>query len=157
MMCSTCAVGLIALLLSYSDRCTHTLTHDKILATLQTELATLEYRAGLVKDANDIKRLQRSFGYYFDKALWDEVNDLFTHDGMIEIGLDGVYEGKARVRDYLYALGGGHAGLVEGQLNETMQLMPVITVDPGGKTAKGRWRAILMIGKLGEKAFWGEG
>lgn len=141
---------------SQPDSCTNT-AEEQAIAALQNEVAVLEYRAGQVSDANEIKRLQRSFGYYFDKALWDDVADLFAENGTIEIGLDGVYQGQDHVREYLYALGGGRAGLAEGQLNETMQLMPVITVDPSGATAKGRWRAILMRGKLGQSAFWGEG
>lgn len=130
--------------------------HDG-LAELQRTVASLEYRKGLVEDAQDVKRLQRALGYYFDKALWDEVADLFTDDGTIELGLDGVYIGRERVREYLYTLGGGQSGLREGQLNETFQLMPVISVDPSGQTAKGRWRAILMLGQYGVKAQWGEG
>ena len=82
---------------------------------------------------------------------------LFADDGTIEIGLDGVYVGKARVREYLYALGGGRQGLVDGELNEHLQVMPVITVAADGLTAKARWRAITLTGELGGDAFWGEG
>ncbi|HLF11000.1 MAG TPA: nuclear transport factor 2 family protein [Gammaproteobacteria bacterium] len=127
------------------------------LAALEAQIEALEQRKSLIEDANDIKRLQRAYGYYVDEALWDQVADLFAADGTIEIGLDGVYAGKARVREYLYALGGGRQGLADGQLNEHMQVMPVITVAPDGMTAKGRWRAIIMAGELGESTFWGEG
>ena len=122
------------------------------------QLAVLEHRKTLVEDANAIKRLQRAYGYYLDEALWDELVDLFVEDGTIEIGLDGVYAGRARIREYLYALGGGRASLPEGALSEHMQLMPVVTVAPDGRSARGRWRAILMIGELGGgQAIWGEG
>jgi hypothetical protein len=127
------------------------------LVRLADRVAALEHRRSLVQDLKDIKRLQRAYGYYLDQALWDEVADLFVADGTIEIGLDGVYVGKARIREYLYALGGGSSGLSQGELNEHMQLMPVITVAPDGLTAKGRWRAIVMAGRLGENAIWGEG
>jgi hypothetical protein len=124
---------------------------------LASRIAALEQRKSLIEDSNDIKRLQRAYGYYVDEALWDEVADLFADNGTIEIGLDGVYAGKARVREYLHALGGGRQGLAEGQLNEHMQLMPVVTVAPDGQTAKARWRALIMAGTLGEDAVWGEG
>jgi hypothetical protein len=127
------------------------------LSALQNRIAALEQRKRLLEDANDIKRLQRAYGYYVDEGLWDEVADLFAQDGTIEIGLDGVYVGKARVREYLYALGGGRQGLVHGQLNEHMQLMPVVTVAPDGMSAKARWRALIMAGELGQSAIWGEG
>ena len=121
------------------------------------QLADVEHRKTLIQAANDIKRLQRAYGYYVDEALWDDVADLFAEDGTIEIGLDGVYVGKARIREYLYALGGGAAGLSHGQLNEHMQLMPVVSVAPDGLTAKGRWRTIIMAGEYGSTAIWGEG
>jgi len=127
------------------------------LAELQRTLSTLEARKTRIEDIEAIKRLQRAYGYYVDEGLWDEVVELFSSDGSIEIGLDGVYVGRDRIREYLYALGGGKAGLSEGQLNEHMQLMPVITVSPDGKTARGTWRALMMAGELGKHAVWGEG
>jgi hypothetical protein len=42
-------------------------------------------------------------------------------------------------------------------LNEHLQVMPVITVAADGRTAKARWRGIILTGQLGGDAFWGEG
>lgn len=130
---------------------------DPELTPLRAHVAALEQRKTLIEDVNAIERLQGAYGYYVDRALWDEVADLFADNGTIEIGLDGVYVGKQRVREYLYALGGGHQGLGSGELNEHMQVMPVISVEAGGLTAKARWRAIAMVGNLGGDAFWAEG
>lgn len=130
---------------------------DAALAALQQRIAALEQRKTLVADSNAIERLQAAYGYYFDKGLWDEVANLFADDGSIEVGLDGVYVGKARVREYLYALGGGRVGLAAGQLNEHLQVMPVVTLAADGRSAKARWRGILLEGNLGGDAFWGEG
>jgi hypothetical protein len=127
------------------------------LAALQDRVAALEQRKTLVADAKAIERLQAAYGYYADRALWDEVANLFADDGTIELGLDGVYVGKARVREYLYALGGGRAGLPEGRLDEQLQVMPVITLAADGSSAKARWRGIRLEGNLGGDAFWGEG
>ncbi|HEX5047495.1 MAG TPA: nuclear transport factor 2 family protein [Gammaproteobacteria bacterium] len=130
---------------------------DARLAALQQRIAALEQRKTRIEDSHAIERLQSAYGYYVDKGLWDEVANLFADDGTIEIGLDGVYVGKARVREYLYALGNGRAGLAEGELNEHLQVMPVITLAGDGKTAKARWRAIILEGRLGGDAHWGEG
>jgi len=127
------------------------------LAALAAKIASLEQRKSLVQDANAIERLQAAYGYYTDRGLWDEAADLFADDGTIEIALDGVYVGKPRVREYLYALGGGSRGLPDGKLDEHLQVMPVITVAPDGRTAKARWRAIVLEGELGGDAVWGEG
>jgi hypothetical protein len=127
------------------------------LGALQRELIQLETEATRAADASAIKRLQRSYGYYLDQNRWDDIADLFAEDGTIEIALDGVYVGQKRVRQYLHALGGGKSGLKHGQLNEHLNLQPVITVADDGRTAKGRWRAVLMTGELGKQAVWGEG
>lgn len=129
----------------------------KASTALGAELDGLQRRASRLEDIEAIKRLQRAYGYYVDQALWDQAADLFVDDATIEIGLDGVYVGKDRIRQYLYALGGGRKGLGEGRLNEHLQLMPVIDVAPDGKTAKARWRALIMVGRLGHDAEWGEG
>jgi len=127
------------------------------LAALQARIAALEQRKTRVEDANALERLQAAYGYYIDRGLWDEAANLFAADGTIEIALDGVYVGRERVREYLYALGRSRAGLPEGRLNEHLQVMPVITIAPDGLTAKARWRAIVLEGELGGDAHWGEG
>ena len=127
------------------------------LSALRAGLATIAHRLELVEDANDIKRLQRAYGYYLDHGRWDDLADLFSDDATLEIGLDGVYRGRDRIAAYFTALGAGRDGLAPGQLNEHMQLMPVVTVAPDGLSARGRWRDIVMHGQFGEFAAWGEG
>jgi hypothetical protein len=156
MVRSTCAAGLAALLASGCGG-GPSAEDAAQLAELRARVAALERRKERVEDVNAIERLQGAYGYYFDRGLWDEAANLFADDGTIEIGLDGVYVGKERVRDYLYALGGGRQPLRDGELNEHLQVMPVITLGPDGSTAKARWRAIALTGELGAEAYWGEG
>jgi hypothetical protein len=124
---------------------------------LAQRLVQLELRKTRIEDINAIKRLQRAYGYYIDEGQWDEVVDLFASSASIEIGMDGVYRGREHIRAYYKALGGGHNGLAPGQLNEYLQLMPVITIDADGHGAKGTWRAVILAGHKGKDAFWGEG
>ena len=126
-------------------------------AVLQRRLKQLETEADRIEDARSVKRLQRAYGYYVDQGMWNQASDLFAPQGTIEIGLDGVYVGQKRIRQYLFALGGGREGLRRGQLNENFMLQPVVHVAGDGRTAKARWRALIMAGQLGESAFWGEG
>jgi hypothetical protein len=121
------------------------------------QIASLEARADLIEDANDIKRLQRAYGFYLDKAEWDQMADLFAADASVEYANEGVYVGQNRIREYLKRLGGGRNGLVEGQMNNHMVLQPVVHVAPDGKTAKGRWRAVIQVGEFKKSASWGEG
>jgi hypothetical protein len=130
---------------------------DGASSSLNQRLQTLELRATRIADVNAIKNLQRAYGYYVDEGQWDEVAALFANDASIEIGLDGVYQGRQRIREYLAALGGGRNGLAPGQLNEHLQLMPVVTLGSDGRSAKGTWRAVILAGQLGKEAVWGEG
>lgn len=126
-------------------------------AGLEAEVAKLSAEVDQLAGARAVRKLQRAFGYYIDRGLWDEAADLFADDGTVEIGMDGVYVGKARVKDYLKRLGGGQDGLKYGQLYEHMQLQPEVDVAADGLSAKGRWRELDMTGHFGQDAFWGDG
>jgi len=125
---------------------------------LHARIAALNEEARYVEDITSIQRLQRAYGYYVDKGYWGEAADLFADDGTIEVGVDGVYKGKDRVRQYLVIQGGGIAGpgLKYGQLNMHMQLQPVVTVDENGHTAHGRWRDFSLLGEYHVSAHWGD-
>ncbi len=126
-------------------------------APIDQEIDALTLRVEKLEAVRAVKKLQRAFGYYLDRGLWDDAADLFADNGTIEIGLDGVYVGKARIRDYVQALGGGQPGLIYGQLNEWLQLQPVIDIAPDGQTAKGRWRDLGMSGQYKKHAEWRDG
>jgi hypothetical protein len=72
------------------------------------QLDKLALEVERLEGARSIKNLQRAYGYYTDMAPWNEVADLFADDATIELGSDGVYVGKTRIRQYLMKLGDGH-------------------------------------------------
>jgi SnoaL-like domain len=127
------------------------------IAPLQQTVAVLEQRTRALRDIQDIKRLQRAYGYYIDAGQWDQVANLFARNATLEIGLDGVFRGQQRVRQYFLAVGGGHTGLAPGQVNQYLQLMPVINLAADGLHAKGTWRAVILAGQTDKGAWWGEG
>ncbi|HWG30687.1 MAG TPA: nuclear transport factor 2 family protein [Steroidobacteraceae bacterium] len=139
--------------------CTHSMSTPSIPGTreLEARVAALEARKSLLEDTNAVERLQRAYGYYLDRGLWDEAANLFAADATLEVGLDGVYVGQKRVREYLRAVGGGRTGLAPGQLFENMQLMPYVSISSDGRTAKATWRDVILSGQLGNRATWGEG
>lgn len=116
------------------------------------ELADLRGELALLKAERDIQRLQSAYGYYVDKAQWDEAADLFARDATLEIAARGQFRGQDRIRAYLHAL----PPLEQGTVFNHMQLQPLITVDPGGATARGRWRAIMEVGFAGREELCGE-
>ena len=114
-------------------------------------------RAEHVQDVAEIKRLQSIYGYYLDRSDWDAVVDLLTDDVTAEYGSSGVYIGKAHVKALLYGIGYGKSGLRVGQLRDHIQLQPVIDVAPDGQTARGRWKALVLLGQYGDYARWQTG
>ncbi|MBX5461486.1 MAG: nuclear transport factor 2 family protein [Steroidobacteraceae bacterium] len=129
------------------------------IAAAYEKAQSIARRAERVRDIDQLRNLQAAYGYYVDKALWDDVVDLFTENGTMELGLNGVYVGKKSIRRYLYSLTGGKPGLRPGELNNHIQLSPVITLAPDGQSAKARWRALIQGGMYGKGSGgdWGSG
>ena len=125
--------------------------------SVDAEIAALTLRVERLEGTRAVKKLQRAFGYYVDRGLWQDAADLFTDDGTIEIGVDGVYQGKDRIREYLRRLHGGQEGLIYGQLNEWVTLQPAITVAADGNSATARWRDLGMTGQYKKHAEWTDG
>jgi SnoaL-like domain len=132
---------------------------EKSVATSSraAQVAALEARVDRIKDSNDIKRLQRAYGFYLDKGQFDEMADLFAADASVEYENEGVYVGQDRIREYLHRLSGNRNGLIEGQINNHLLLQPVVHVADDGLTAKARWRALIQTGQYRQRASWGEG
>ncbi len=150
------AVALCAALLPLPG---HAADDAQTVAALKAKIAQLSVEAEHIRDANDIKKLQRAFGYYIDKGYWDEAADLFANNATMEVGVDGVYVGKSRIRERLIREGGGNPGpgLPYGQINHRMQLQPEVDVAADGRTAKGRWRELALLGHFHIDAEWGTG
>ncbi len=134
-------------------------TDAERLAALATRVDRLERELDEARSVQAIERLQRAYGYYLDKAQWDDAVDLLTDDCTVEIAGRGVYEGRDQAmvlfRDLL---GGGRIGLAEGQIYNHMNLQGVVTVDDAdADSARGRWRALIQAGRLGRGAIWAEG
>lgn len=124
---------------------------------VDAEIEALTLRVERLEGTRAVKKLQRAFGYYVDRGLWGHAADLFADDGTIEIGIDGVYVGKARIREYLMRLHGGQEGLIYGQLNEWVTLQPAIVVATDAMSATARWRDLGMTGQYKQHAEWRDG
>jgi hypothetical protein len=122
------------------------------LADLRRRIDALERRAQAAEDHLAIANLQRAYGYYVDKSLWEHVDYLLGRDAVIEINGRGRFIGYDRIREYMRHFGPPKHGL----LMNHMQLQPVIHVDAHGMRAQGRVRALMMVGQMGDHAMWGE-
>jgi len=113
-------------------------------------LEELQARIQRLEDIKEIERLQKIYGYYQDYGEWQKIVDLFTdNDPSVEEADRGVYKGKEGVRRYYIDLLG--QGMKKprrpGILSILFQLQGVVTVNPDGKTAKGRWYGFGMEAK----------
>lgn len=61
-------------------------------------LAEQEERLQRLEDIEAIGRLERAYGYYVDKHLWDQVVDLFAEESSVEISQRGVFLNKEGVQ-----------------------------------------------------------
>jgi hypothetical protein len=89
-------------------------------------------------DIEEIKKLQRAYGYYLEHWMAREIIDLFAEGDDVCLDFawyEGVYKGKASVKRYYE----GRFKTEPELFHQLMQLCPIIDVDPDGKTARGRW------------------
>ena len=149
--------GMLALLVLAAAGAAGTVTAAPTPLADTPNIAQLEQQATQLADIEAVKRLQRAYGYYLDRSDWDNIVDLLTDDATLEYGPAGVFVGKAHARALLYAIGYGKSGLRPQQLREHMQLQPVIHIAPDGRTAKGRWRALVLLGQFHEYGRWQTG
>jgi acetyl esterase/lipase len=126
----------------------------------ELSISQLEAEVAAGEDISAVKRLQRAYGYYLDKGMWEDLSAFFTDDAVANYPA-GVFIGKDSIRQHLYMnVGGGKMGdigLGDGRVYNHMNIQPVVHLDPGGKSAKGRWRAFAMFGSFGGAAVWAEG
>lgn len=134
-------------------------TQEQLLARIEA----LERRVQTAEDIEAINKLTRAYGYYLDKALWDEALDLFTEDCSVEISSLGVYLGKQQAAVlFKDLLGKGPAksdenGLLWGQLYNHLIVQGIVNIDADGANASGRWRCFMQIAEWEKSAVWGEG
>ncbi|MDB5684422.1 MAG: hypothetical protein JWM75_2120 [Sphingomonas bacterium] len=123
------------------------------------ELASLREEVARLRDEADIRRLQYMYGYFDDYRDWDRLIDLFADECSVEIGSRGKYVGKAQVaRFFREVIGQNRSTLVRNEIYNHLQLQMIITVNPGGQTAKARSRALIQ-GSPGDgpAMVWAEG
>ncbi|HTQ35893.1 MAG TPA: nuclear transport factor 2 family protein [Steroidobacteraceae bacterium] len=152
------ASGLLALVLCAGAQAAS--TDAARLAALRARVQAIAQDTTYVESITRIQKLGRAFGYYTDKGYFGEAADLFTDNGTFQWGVDGVYKGKARIKELLTRHGGGSMkegpGLPFGRLNLRMQLQPVVTVAADGRSAHARWREWGLLGQYKEQATWGD-
>jgi hypothetical protein len=107
------------------------------LEELEAEIKSLKDQVRTLKDIEEIKTLQRAYGYYLEHWMFQEIIDCFADspEAAFDSFPGSTYLGKEGVVRYF-----GHFKDPQPEfLHQLMQLQPVIEVDADGKRAKGRW------------------
>ncbi len=106
------------------------------LKALERQVTTLENQVAILRDYEEIKKLQRIYGYYLEHWMNEEIVDLFADGPGVALEWpEGTYLGKEGVKRYFNGMKNDSPEF----LHQVMQLCPVIDLDPDGQTARGRW------------------
>jgi hypothetical protein len=102
---------------------------DEIITALQKKVVEFQ-------DIEDIKRLQKAYGYYLEFWMWDEVIDCFSDSPEVTLKLyEGTYIGKESIRRYFER----NRQTNPEKLHQVMQISGIVHVDSDAKTGQGRW------------------
>ncbi|HEY7335325.1 MAG TPA: nuclear transport factor 2 family protein [Bryobacteraceae bacterium] len=112
------------------------------ILSLASRVHELALRTALLNDQAKVANVQDTYGYAVDRKLWNQAADLFVEHGTLELGLRGVYVGKANIRRALVQL--GPQGLRDGELNDHVYLQTIVSVAPDGRTANARGVELIM-------------
>ncbi len=127
--------------------CSHVRAQEP--AALDARLDALEAQVVAAEDVSCDQAPAAQYGYYVDKGMWEDLADLYTDDAVANYPA-GVYVGHESIRKHLYMnVGGGQVGdngLPDNRIYNHMNIQPVVHLEPGGQTAKGRWRAFAFFG-----------
>jgi hypothetical protein len=131
------------------------ITEERRLALLEGRIASLQKQLDLIEDARAVERLQQAYGHYVSEGQAREAALLFADrpESSIEFGQQGVYLGRQRIETFLTRA----IGLKDGEIRETPLMQGVVHVAPDGRTAKARWRSLVMGGVHGADGTWHEG
>lgn len=125
-------------------------------AVAEDTLEQLEVSVVRAEDLSAIRKLQRAYGYYADRGLWDDLADLFADDAVANYPSGG-FDGNASIRAmFVKNLGQGKAGLADGRIYNHTILQPVVDLAADGATATGRWRVLGMLGRFPGSATWAD-
>ena len=105
--------------------------------TMQEQINTLQNEVNRLRDIDEIKTLQRAYGYYLEHWMFQEIIDCFADspDAAFDSFPGSTFLGKEGVVRYFGHFKEPHPEF----LHQLMQVQPVIDVAPDGMTAKGRW------------------
>lgn len=123
-------------------------------AALEQRVDRLAEQVRQAEAIRAIKRLQAAYGHYAEFGLWNDFAELFADQGVGHYA-QGPMVGRDAIRKLFFEqVGQGRLGLADGRIYPHIVFQPVVTLDPGGLTARGRWHVLALLGGYGGNATW---
>jgi hypothetical protein len=108
------------------------------LEELEKKVKNLEQKVQTLDDIEAIKRLQKAYGFYLERGMYQEIVDCFSDSPDVTLNwLQGQYRGKEGIKTYFDYLSREFAPPT--YLHQLMQLAGIVDVNADGVTAQGRW------------------
>ena len=105
---------------------------------LKSKVKSLEKEVTTLRDIEEIKRLQKAYGYYVEHMMYQEIVDCFADHQDVRLNwLEGQWLGKEGVKKYFRFM---KSAPPEFQ-HQVMQLAGIVNVHENGMRANGRWYA----------------
>jgi hypothetical protein len=113
-------------------------TKVKTLEAKIQALEGLETKIQVLEDIEEIKKLQRAYGYYLEHVMVDDIIDLFADSEDSEIWVTaGKFKGKEAISRLYRCIRASFPG--PEFLHQIIQLSGIVHVNSDGIAAKGRW------------------
>jgi len=101
-----------------------------------------------------VQRLQNAYGHYLDEGRWSDLADLFAASASGQFGATQVSGRDNLRRHFMREARRDAAGLAPGQLHTHLIMQPIVTVGADGRSAKGTWHELALLGQYGRAASW---
>jgi hypothetical protein len=105
---------------------------------MEARIKMLENQVRTLQDIEDIKNLQKAYGFYLEHWMAEEIVDLFSDspDAILKLVI-GSFVGKESISRYFRNKPDFRKN--PEFMHQLMQLSGVVNVDAAGRTATGRW------------------
>ena len=107
------------------------------LEELESKVEAMEKELTTLKDIEAIRKLENAYGYYLINFMNEELIDCFSDSPETTLEWpEGTFLGKDGVKRFF-----GYINKDNNPefMHQMMQLSGIVTVEPDGRTAKGRW------------------
>ena len=114
---------------------------EKTVKDLKEQVRTLQEQTRTLQDTEEIKKLQRAYGFYLEHWMSEDLIDLFADGDDSEVWIAaGKFKGKEAI-SRLFRHGNEEKFRISRNdfLHQVMQLSGIVHVNPDCKTARGRW------------------